>query len=259
MAAAASTLATISMQKSLLTTNLTTNITNLLANMTKSSIVYSLLIKSDPGFIQTIADVLDDLMEFTAESTSVIYNSALKQDSKQAASRLLQTMPLLAPATSPDLTRSQSLLRRLILAKNDLLDRICHTRLLDGQEFKLQTANLELIATKILTSGNDTKDRQFMFSKDQTSVVIPIDEVVESSINLNEPAKSVCLQVSFMKINLLAGYAFPGQSNENNVFVETGSIDNLGNHILGEGGISDLNLNPFAVKFAFDFETATDF
>jgi hypothetical protein len=40
------------------------------------------------------------------------------------------------------------------------------------------------------------------------------------------------------------------------VFVHTGAVDNVGNDILAGKGISQLELKPFAVKFALDLEAS---
>lgn len=100
---------------------------------------------------------------------------------------------------------------RVVVLKNRFLDSMCGTLTFNGQEFRLNTPKLELIVSKIAIGPSyGLKDKQFVYSKDQTTILVPIDEIVRHTLDLEPDVNDVCVQVSFMQSYPLSGYSFVG-------------------------------------------------
>jgi len=88
---------------------------------------------------------------------------------------------------------------------------MCGALTFNGQEIRLNTPKLELIVSKVAIGPSyGLKDKQFVYSQDQTTILVPIDEIVRHTLDLEPDVSDFCVQVSFMQSYPLSGYSFVG-------------------------------------------------
>jgi len=135
---------------------------------------------------------------------------------------------------SQRLVELRDLNKKLIVIKNKQLDLLCDKIITNERQMKINTPFLELIVVKVSTISK-TREITFVQSDPKNTVTVPVDELLRQNLQLNPNARDVCIQVSFMKTNPVAGYNIKDQYTVNNgVYVQMDSLDNDGYRLLTE-------------------------
>lgn len=178
----------------------------LLEDMMANPVVFKSLVTTNQEFNYNYAAALGNLISYATASGERLMETLLQQESQPTKKRLLE-----AQVADPALDNLRSQIHRVIVQKNRYLDQMCSALTFNGQEIRLNTPKLELIVSKVTIGPSfGIKDKQFVYSQDQSTILVPIDEIVRHTLDLDPTVEDFCVQVSFMQSYPLSGYNFVG-------------------------------------------------
>ena len=93
-----------------------------------------------------------------------------------------------------ELTTLRALMKKFIVIKNKQLDLMCGKVTSYGTQTKVSSPMLELIVTKIATSSKSKPNIHFVYTDDGTTSVIPTNELVKQTMDLNGDVTEICVQ-----------------------------------------------------------------
>ena len=71
---------------------------------------------------------------------------------------------------------------------------MCKNLTFNGQEIRLNTPKLELVVSMVkIGEGYGLKDKQFVHTYDQTTVVVPVDEIIRHTLDLDDSVANFCV------------------------------------------------------------------
>ena len=71
---------------------------------------------------------------------------------------------------------------------------MCKALTFNGQEIRLNTPKLELVVSMVkIGEGYGLKDKQFVHTYDQTTVVVPVDEIIRHTSDLDTSVTDFCV------------------------------------------------------------------